>query len=212
MYNSITDFVEEEKVYPGGFDLANGRIGYERVEIDLLYAGRIPAGEIRLGKAKNTVIEYDNELIPIDSLCSWVNVKELKKSKLYRIKVYTTDEFGNKSIPVETALIPYTEDDKNNLTIPSPRIAYQPGEASVSWNSNLNSVVLNYYELSFSYTDKSGASRTGTRTGQTPSFTADNLASGPVTVSLKHKVVPKVNNVAIIDTVYLENSLVLSIP
>jgi hypothetical protein len=211
MYDKIDNFVQEEKVYPGGFDRASGCIGYERVEIDLLNAGRIPAGQVNLGKAKKTVIEYDKEVITIDSLCSWVNIKNLTLSKLYRFKIYTIDEYGDKSIPVEAALIPYTLSDKNNLVISAPRIVYQPDGATVSWVQSLNSILLNYYGLSFSYIDKSGVVRTGNTTGQTPSITMDNLVPGTqVTLNLKHTVIPKVNNVAIIDTVYLADSIVIT--
>jgi hypothetical protein len=55
--------------------------------------------------------------------------------------------------------------------------------------------------------------RKGEQTGDRPAFTADNLAPGSqVTVNLRHAVIPKVNNVAILDTVYIENPLVLNIP
>jgi hypothetical protein len=67
--------------------------------------------------------------------------------------------------------------------------------------------------LTFTYTDKNGVVRTGSQESQKPSITVDNLAPGAqVTINLKHTVIPKVNNVAIIDTVYLENPLVLNIP
>jgi hypothetical protein len=211
MYDSIGDFVQEEKVYPGGFDFASGHIGIERVEIDLLYAGRIPASQINLGKAKKTVIEYDGKVVPIDSLCSWVNITGLKLPKLYRFKIYTIDEFGDKSIPVETALIPYTEGDKSNLVISSPKITYHSGGATISWSQSLNSASLNYSGLSFSYTDKNGTLVKGEQTSQTPSFTVDNLTPGQVTVYLKHTVIPKVNNTPIIDAVDIESTLVLTI-
>jgi hypothetical protein len=212
MYDNIEDFVKEEKVYPGGFDMALGHIGYERVEIDLMYAGRIPASQMKLGKAKKTVIEYDGKPTPIDSLCSWVNIEGLTLPKLYRFKIYTVDEFGDKSIPVETALIPYTAGDKNNLSISVPRITYQTDGAVINWSS-LTSASLNYYGLSFSYTDKDGVLRKGRQNNEKPSLTVDNLSAGSqVTVYLKHVVIPKVNNTPIIDTVYLENSLVLTIP
>jgi hypothetical protein len=213
MYDSINDFVGEETVYPGGFDMAEGRIGYERVEIDLMNAGRIPSSEMKLGKAKKTIVEYDGREISIDSLCSWLNIEGLTLSRLYRFKIYTVDEFGDKSIPVETALIPYTAGDKDNLAILAPRISYWADEVTVSWSSSLTSVSLNYCALSFSYTDKSGVVRKGEQTGDRPAFTAYNLAPGSqVTVNLRHAVIPKVNNVAILDTVYIENPLVLNIP
>jgi hypothetical protein len=210
MYDNINSFVTEEKVYPGGFDRAEGRIGYERVEIDLLEAGRIPASEIKLGKAEKTVIEYDKEVITIDSLCSWVSIEGLTLSKLYRFNIYTIDQYGNKSIPVEIALIPYTAEDLATLVVPSPRIVYRPTETTVSWSEN---PLMEYCELTFAYTDQSGVHRTGSQTGQRPSIIVDNLELGSqVTVNMRYAAIPKVNNVPIIDTVYFENSLLLNVP
>jgi hypothetical protein len=210
MYDNINDFVAEEKVYPGGFDRAEGLIGYERVEINLLDTGRIPASEIKLGKAKKTVIEYDREVLVIDSLCSWVNIEGLTLSRLYRFTIYTVDEYGDKSVPVETALIPYTAEDLATLLVPPPRIVYRPTETTVTWSEN---PLMEYCELTFAYTDKSGVRRTDSQMGQRPSITLDNLELGSqVTVDVRYAAIPKVNNIPIIDTVYLENSLLLNIP
>jgi hypothetical protein len=69
-----------EDVEVDGLDgIINVQIGYERVEIDLLKAGRIPASRIFTTKAKKTVIECPDFTEPcnrrvIDSICSWVNV------------------------------------------------------------------------------------------------------------------------------------------
>src|SRR5690606_16990893 len=110
MYDSLEEY-SGEVVYPAKYDTIVGRIGYERVEIDLMKAGRIPSNRIKLGKAKKTVVEYDDQRIVIDSLVSWVNLTGLTQPKLYRFQVYTIDEFDNKSVPHEIALIPYTAGD-----------------------------------------------------------------------------------------------------
>src|SRR5690606_4536856 len=100
IYDKQAQF-EGEIVYPAKYDTIIGHIGFERVEIDLLKAGRIPNTQINLGKAQKTRIEYDEETITIDSLVSHVNITGLNQSKLYRFKIFTIDEFGNESVPQE---------------------------------------------------------------------------------------------------------------
>ncbi|HLU94999.1 MAG TPA: hypothetical protein VKZ54_12770, partial [Membranihabitans sp.] len=100
IYDKQAEF-EGEVVYPAKYDTIIGLIGFERVELDLLKAGRIPSDQINLGKARQTRIEYDEEVMTIESLVSYVNITGLEQSKLYRFKVYTIDEFGNESVPQE---------------------------------------------------------------------------------------------------------------
>src|SRR5690606_21179481 len=119
MYDTLDDY-SGEIVYPAKYDTIIGHVGYERVEIDLMKAGRIPASEIKMGKATKTIIEYDGQVIRLDSLVSWVNITGLDQPKLYRFKIYTVDEFDNASVPQEIALIPYTSADLENLAIASP--------------------------------------------------------------------------------------------
>src|SRR3546814_7546787 len=45
MYDSLDEY-SEEVVYPAKYDTIVGHIGYERVEFDLMKAGRIPSDEI----------------------------------------------------------------------------------------------------------------------------------------------------------------------
>src|SRR5690606_11803091 len=103
MYDSLDEY-SGEVVYPAKYDTIVGHIGYERVEIDLMKAGRVPSSQIKLGKAKKTVVEYDDQVMVIDSLVSWINITELTQPKLYRFRIYTIDEFENKSVPLEIAL------------------------------------------------------------------------------------------------------------
>src|SRR5690606_19725457 len=107
MHDSLESY-SGEIVYPAKYDTIVGHIGYERVEIDLMKAGRVPSSQIRLGKAQKTVVEYDDEVLVIDELVSWVNITGLQQPKLYRFRIYTIDEYGNKSVPQEIALIPFT--------------------------------------------------------------------------------------------------------
>ncbi len=211
MYDSLDDY-SGEVVYPAKYDTIVGHIGYERVEIDLMKAGRIPTDKIKLGKAKKTVVEYDDQRIVIDSLVSWVNITGLTQPKLYRFQVYTIDEFDNKSVPHEIALIPYTSADVAALAISSPRVLTSPSSAVVDWPNGLSSVLLNYKSLSFSYTDKDGMEHTGEREADSRFF-IPNLPSGePVTVNITYNVVPKINNVPILDSILLTKELVINMP
>ncbi len=201
-----------EIVYPAQFDTIIGKIGFERVEIDLLKVGRIPSSQIKLGKAKKTVIEYDDQEKIIDELVSWVNITDLTQSKLYRFKISTMDEYGNKSVPQEIALIPYTSSDLATLVIASPRVMTSPTAAVIDWPNGLSSVLLNYYGLTYAYTDKDGAKRTGERK-EDSRFFVGNLETGQsVAIDIKYRVVPKVNNISIIDTLTVSQPLTVNMP
>ena len=154
---------EGEVVYPAKFDTIIGYIGYERVEIDLLKVGRIPSSEIKLGKAKKTKITYDDKEIIIDSLVSYVNITDLKQSKLYRFQISTLDEFGNESVPQEVALIPFTESDLSSFAIAPPRVMTSPSAAVVDWPNGISSVLMNYYGLNYQFKDREGVSQSGKR-------------------------------------------------
>ena len=201
-----------EIVYPARFDTIVGYIGYERVEIDLLKAGRIPASQIKMGKAIKTIIEYDNERIVIDTLASWVNITGLNQSKIYRFFVYTVDEFNNQSVPQEIALIPFTSSDLEAMVVNNPRITMSPSSAIVEWPGGLNSVLLTYHGLTYQYTNRDGNRITGERGADSRFFVA-NLETGKTTpVNMKYKILPRINNVSILDTLYLEKEIQLNIP
>jgi hypothetical protein len=211
MYENIEKFAEKEKVYPGGYDFAVGMIGLERVEIDLLEAGRIPSSQVNLGKAKQTVVEYDGDEYPLDSLCSWVNVTNLTQAKLYRFKIYTVDEYHNKSVPQEVALVPFTRADLETLVVASPKVIASPWAATFVWPT-ISSVLLDYYGLTFSYTDKDGTLVTGQR-GENPQFSVENLEAGTsATIKIQYKIIPIVNDEPILDTVIIERSILLNMP
>lgn len=211
MHESLESY-SGEIVYPAKYDTIVGHIGYERVEIDLMKAGRVPSSQIRLGKAQKTVVEYDDQVMVLDELVSWVNITGLDQSKLYRFKIYTIDEYENKSVPQEIALIPFTESDIDALAINSPRVMMSPSAAAVDWPNGLSSVLFNYQGLSYSYTDRDGVVREGER-GQDSRFFIANLASGePVTVNVRYQVVPKINNTPILDPVIVEKPLELNVP
>lgn len=211
MYDNIQQYADEQ-VYPAKYDTIVGYIGYERVEIELMKAGRIPSHEIKLGKAKKTIVEYDDQKIIIDSLVSWVNVTGLTQPKLYRFNVYTIDEHDNKSVPQEIALIPYTETDFQSLAISSPKIMASPTAAVIEWPNGLSSTLLDYQGLSYEYTDKDNEVRKGIRE-ENPRFVIANLSpSQEVTVNVTYKVIPKINNNPIIDTLDLMIPISLTMP
>jgi hypothetical protein len=212
MYDNVNEFATSETIYPGKYDMATATIGYERVEIDLLNAGRIPASEVHLGKAKKTVVEYDDKVITIDSLCSYVNISGLTQSRLYRFRIYTADNYGNKSVPVEVATVPYTIDDLNALNVPIPRIISTPRTATIDWPSGLSSLLFDYYDLSYSYTDKTGLLIAG-QCGADAQIVVENQEPGAnVNVLVKYRIIPKKEDVPILDTVLLERPITFTLP
>lgn len=210
-YDNIEEYAGEI-IYPASFDTIVGHIGYERVELDLMKAGRIPSSELNLGKATKTVIEYDGEKHYIDSVCSWVNITGLTETKLYRFLAYTEDDFGNKSVPQEIALIPFTSLDRDLIGIASPKLTVSPSAMVVEWPNGLNSVVMDYLSLTYSYVDKDGVTRNGEVT--TPRFYCGNLATGQeLSVDVKYKVIPiQSDGSKILDTVIVSKPLVLNVP
>ncbi len=211
MYDKQEQF-EGEIIYPAKYDTVIGYIGYERVEIDLLKAGRVPSERINLGKAQKTRIEYDDQVITIDSLVSYVNITGLTQSKLYRFKIYTIDQYGNESVPQEIALIPFTSNDLASFAVAPPRVMASPSAAVIDWPTGLSSVLMDYYGLKFEYTDKEGVVQSGTR-GQNSRFFIGNVEAGePVELAMEYKIIPKLNRQPILDTVVFKDNLVLNMP
>ena len=213
MFDNVKPY-EGDIVYPAKFDTIYGFIGYERVEIDLLKAGRLPANEIKMGKAKKTVIQYDQEKIVIDSLCSWVNIKNIPLPKLYRFRIYTIDEFENQSVPQVIALIPYTAEDKDLLEVPIPRFDYSESGATISWPAGISSVMLHFCGLTYSYIDKDGVLKTGDTKDTRPVIPVENLEPGVnYIVDIDYKVVPVLNETTpILDTVEIARPLTVRMP
>jgi hypothetical protein len=216
MSDNIYDYASEERIYPGMFEIAMPRIGFERVEIDLMQAGRIPASLMKLGSAEKTVVEYDDTVIMIDSLCSWVNITGLTQEKTYRFDVYTIDKYGNKSVKRTASTVPFLNADLELLKIPVPVVTYTDNGATVSadinWPEGLSSVTMYYIGLTYFYTDADGSPKSGDRAGN-PLFTAENLPKGEnVTINMTYDIVPIVFNAAIRDTLQLIRPLVISTP
>jgi hypothetical protein len=206
VYDNIKEFPMKEIVYPARFDSIYGHTGYERVEIDLGKAGRIPSEQMKMGKAKKTVVEFNQNgadtTVVIDSVCSWVNIRGLTQPNVYRFVIYSTDEFDNRSTPTEIALTPYTSVDRDALNLPAPNMVQSTSSVNVQWKSPLSSDLYDMYSYSYSYTDRTGTVRTGSGDGDDPSFVVQNIQrETPVIVEMKSRIVPKVNRNPILDTI-----------
>jgi hypothetical protein len=212
MFDNVKKHADKEIVYPAHFDTPTGKIGFERVEIDLLKAGRIPASQIKMGKSKKTLVEYDQKSIVIDSLCSWLNITDLTTSRIYRFVIYSLDEYGNKSIPVEISLTPYTTADRDGLDIIPPTVTSTETGAIVEWKKSLTSNFFNFYSVSYEYTDKDNVVQRGEVTGNMPKITIENVAKGQqITLKMNCRIQPKINNVLILDTINWQRQEIISI-
>lgn len=207
-YDNVDEFAGEV-VYPARFDTIIGRIGFERVELELMKAGRIPSSKINLGKASKTVIECGSQKWVFDSVCSWVNIPDLKDSKLYRFKAYTIDDYGNMSVPQEIALIPFTAQDRDLVGVASPKLLVSPHSLIAEWPNGLNSVVMDYKSLSYNYVDKDGIARKDSTFGTR--FFCSNLAPGAeVTINVNFKVIPILSDGSkVLDTVIVSKPIVV---
>jgi hypothetical protein len=206
IYDNIKEFSVKEIVYPAHFDTIYGSIGFERVEIDLCKAGRIPTSKMKLGKAKKTIIEFVKNgvdtVIVIDSVCSWVNIKGLTLPNIYRFKVYTADEFDDKSTPKEIALIPYTVDDRDAMSLPDPTVLSSTTSAQVQWKSSLSSELCDILNWSYSYVDRDNDTIKGGGENDVPAFFIENVSPGtPANVNILTTIIPKVDGVRILDTI-----------
>ena len=205
MYDNIKKFVDKEIVYPGHFDQPTGKIGFERVEIDLLDAGRIPSSEIHLGKATKTYVEYGETTLIIDSVCSWVNITGLTEVNIYRFVIRSMDEYGNKSIPVEISLIPYTQADLNSLDLLPPSISESETGVVVAWRNSLSSNLFEFYSYTYQYTDKDNKTHTGEGMSDEPVIPLENVNKGePIMLSMNCRIIPRLNNIPILDTLNLK--------
>jgi hypothetical protein len=213
LYDNIKDFAGEEIVYPAHFDTIYARPGYERIELYLSSLGKVPSSQMNLGKAKRTVVEYDDKTLEFDSVCSWVAIKDLTQPRLYRFKVYTEDEHKNRSTPKEIALSPYTSLEKETLVVPYPNsIATSASSAVIEWSNGLTSKGMEYRGLIYSYVDKDNETRTGTK-WNSAQFFINNLEPGKeVTVNMRYWVIPRIEGANILDSVYIDQPLKILMP
>lgn len=212
IYDNIKEFSVKEKVYPAHFDYVYGRVGFERVEIDLSQYGRIPSSQMNLGKAKKTVIIYDNKTIVYDSLCSWVEITGLSMPKLYRFTIYTEDEHQNRSTPVEIALTPYTSSDRDALALPEPVFLESTTVALVEWKNRISNNLYEMLDYSYKYVNRMGDTVRGSGDGDFPSFFIENVTWGElVTVMITSRIIPRLDNIPIIDTIMWSYPMIFAV-
>jgi hypothetical protein len=203
VYDKIKEFSPEEVIYPAHFDTCYGRIGYERVEIYLSKYGRISSGEMNLGKAKKTIVQYGTETIVYDSLCSWIKIDSLTLPNMYRFKIYTANDEGDMSTPVEIAMTPYTAADRDALGLSTPDIIQSTTSGLVEWRSRLSSDLYDVYAYSYKYVDMNGDTCRGGGNSDAVSFFVENIQRDtPVPVDVTLKIVPLVGREPILDTLY----------
>ncbi|MDR2765486.1 MAG: hypothetical protein LBB90_10720 [Tannerella sp.] len=208
IYDNIEKYAKEETIYADKLDgIIRTQIGYERVEIDLVKAGRIPASQFNMGKAKKTVIECEDFTEPdhrrvIDSICSWVNITGLTKLKNYQFTIYTEDEFGNRSLPLKTDARPYTAENRDALILPPPTVLASTTSAQIQWATGLSSVMCDVLGWSYNYVDKDGNTVSGSGEDDVPVFFVANVERDAlVSVNVTTRLIPKIDEVRILDTV-----------
>jgi hypothetical protein len=203
VYDKIKEFSPEEVIYPAHFDTCHGKTGYERVEIYLSKYGQIPSSQMNLGKAKKTIVKYGSETIVYDSLCSWISIKDLTLPNMYRFKIYTANEEGDMSTPVEIAMTPYTSADRDALALSTPDVIQSTTSALVEWKSRLSSDLYDVYAYTYEYTDKNGNISRGGGEGDAVSFFVEDVERNtPIPVDVTLKIVPLVGREPILDTLY----------
>jgi hypothetical protein len=211
-YDNIEQYAVDETVYVGKFsDDPYVEIGYKRLEIELMgdSIGRLFADDLYLGKAKKTIIEYDEadgrRRLEFDSVCSWVNIKGLTTPKTYIFTIYAEDEYGHRSIPVEALGKPFTDADFEGIAFPVPRIIPAPTTVEFIWDAasmGLSSPLFKMTELIYSYVDRNGKTVSGILTSKNaPTFNIRNLRLGDsTTVIINCRIIPIVESGLILDT------------
>jgi hypothetical protein len=211
-YDNIEQYATDETVYVGKFsDMPFIRIGYKRVEIELLgdSIGRAYADDIYLGKAKKTVVEYDEadgtRRREFDSVCSWVNITGLTTPKTYIFTIYAEDELGHKSISTEALGKPFTDADFAGITFPEPHVIPAPTTVEFVWDEvsmGLSSPLFKFIELIYSYENRNGVIVSGKLTAKdAPSFNIKNLnLNDSTSVIINCRIIPIAESGLILDT------------
>jgi hypothetical protein len=212
IYDNIKDFSPEERIYPARFDIVRTSYGYERVEFDFGTQGRVPASQMYLGKAKKTIVEYDDKRLVFDSICSWVNIKGLTESRIYKFKIYTEDQYGNPSIANEVAVTPFTSEDVSALALTPPSIIESTTTVNVEWRNPIESELYKFARYSYEYTDRNGQIQGGSGDGNMPNFFVENInKSTDVPVKITARVLPNFNNRPILDTIDMVTNQIVHI-
>ena len=205
-FDNIEKFAGEV-VYPASFDTIVAHIGFERVELDLWRAGRIRARDLKMGKSIKTVIEYDDTRIEIDTLCSWVNVTGLSLPKMYRIRVFTEDAYGNPSVPQTIAVIPFNREDVPRIEISHPAYTFSTTGFFADYSRSVNLLSTVHTGMVWQYDNAAGTTVRDSTDGN--SFAASGFqAMSQANVTVIHKVVPiLLDGRRLIDTVRVNRPL-----
>ncbi|MDR2470275.1 MAG: DUF4998 domain-containing protein, partial [Tannerella sp.] len=207
-YDSIADYATKETVYPAGYEAPVVRAGLERLEIDLFPSLKDENGaylrpqskDIYLGKAKRTIVEYDGKTVAYDSICSWLNITGLTESKVYTFKIYTEDEYHNRSLSVSAFGTPYTSAERATLIAPKPMVTSSPFTAELNWQNGLSSGVLNIIGMEYSYVNADGTAVRRESDPESSILNIENLTEGGTTkVAIKYSVVPILYSERILD-------------
>ena len=202
IYDNIEEYVDGEIIYIDRLDgIIQVQIGFERVEIDLLKAGRIPSSQIRMAKATKTVIECEDFDEPghrrvIDSICSWVNVTGLTQLKYYDLTIYTEDDNGNRSLSFKTSVRPYTQENLLSLEITPPTINAASSSAQIEWLDGISALTHQVLSFQSKYTDRDGIVITdGLIQGDRPVIFVENVLSEvDIPITLDCRVIPTIAN------------------
>jgi hypothetical protein len=223
IYDNIREYATEEGVYSNRFDgIVKVSLGFERVEIDLMKAGRVPASEIYMGRARKTVIECEDFTEPdhrrvIDSVCSYVNITGLTQLKTYQFTIYTEDSYGNRSMPLTAEAKPYTRSNLEGLSIVPPSIFGSSSAALLEWKDKITTRLFEHLHYTYEYTDRDGTVRTGEGDNDPPSFFVENVLTGQeIPVKMTSRIIPALLNdegyyAPIIDTVDLQTTVTVNI-
>jgi hypothetical protein len=229
-YDNIEQYATDETIYVGKFsDNPYISVGYKRLEIELFgdSVGRALADDLYLGKAKKTIVEYEEEdglrRIERDSVCSWVNITGLTTPKTYIFTIYAEDEHGNRSISVEALGKPFTDADMEGIAFPMPRVIPSPTTVEFAWENEvsegLSSPLFKFVELIYSYDDVDGNIISGKLTAKDvqdaktarvePGFNIRNVKfADSTTVIINCRIIPIAESGAIIDTLSMIKEIV----
>ncbi|GHT22744.1 hypothetical protein FACS189430_04970 [Bacteroidia bacterium] len=196
IYDNIKEYADSETVYPAGYeqDHVSYKAGFERVEI---YLTEDLDEEPYLPKAKKTVVEFGDESREFTPARTFVNVTGLSLPQTYHFKIFTEDEFGNRSTPVEISGKPFTDEDVNALVV------------LTSTASLVSSGIIKFQEAAdiftfcgadYTYTDKNSVKQSGQ--SNSALFLVNNLPDGQTTpVNVNFHILPK----NAIDTLVVSN-------
>jgi hypothetical protein len=219
-YDNIDQYATDETVYVGKYndlDPAAVSVGYNRLEIDLtdVSTGRVTADQLYMGKAKRTVIEYEEANIRVrkafDSLCSWINVTGLTSSKTYIIKIYTEDAKGNKSVAVEALGKPFTNIDVESIPFPLPNVYPAPSFVECRWPEGFNSSLYKFIEMEYWVYDKNNVELKHDKLNSkvsVPNFSVTDLVQNDsINIAFQCRVIPIMESGRILDTITIRDTL-----